>query len=85
MTWKVELEKPAQKALRALPPGAQRRILLALANLAADPFAARGVKALVDRRGFRLRVGDYRVLYVLHPDEHVIGVERIGQRGDFYD
>jgi mRNA interferase RelE/StbE len=85
MTWRLELEKPAQKALRGLPPKDQRRILLALAELTVDPFTARNVKALVDRRGFRLRVGDYRVLYVLHAEVRVIGVERIGQRGDFYD
>ncbi len=85
MTWRVELERAAQKALRNLPPDAQRRLLMALRDLAADPLSARNVKALVDRRGFRLRVGDYRALYVLHPEDRVISVEKIGQRGDFYD
>ena len=85
MAWCVELEKSAQKGLRSLPAAAQRRILHALNNLAADPHAQRNVKALVDRRGYRLRVGDYRVLYVLHASDRLISIERIGQRGDFYD
>ena len=85
MSWRVELERAAQKGLRNLPPDAQRRVLLALRDLAADPLSARNVKGLVDRRGFRLRVGDYRALYVLHPEDRVISVEKIGQRGDFYD
>lgn len=84
MAWRVELETSAQKSLRSLPAAAQRRILLALSELAADPHAARNVKALVARRGYRLRVGDYRVLYVLHPPDQLISVERVGQRGDFY-
>lgn len=85
MTWRLKVERPAQKSLRALPDATRRRIVLALNELAADPYAARNVKALVDRRGFRLRVGEYRVAFTLHPDDRLVNVERIGSRSDFYD
>lgn len=85
MAWRLQLEKTAQKELRNLPDRDRDRILAALIHLAADPPAARNVKALIGRAGFRLRVGSYRVLYLLEDEARTIRVERVGQRGRIYD
>ncbi len=84
MSWRVEFDRSAAKALRNLPADVQTRLLKALAELASDPAAARSVKALVGREGFRLRVGDYRVLYVLEGDGGVIRVTDVGHRSSIY-
>ncbi len=85
MTWTIELTRAAEKAVTALPPKARERVVLALSELAVDPFGARNVKALVDRRGYRLRIGDYRALYVVDAASRTVTVEAVGQRGRFYD
>jgi len=81
VTWRLLLQKAAEKALDDLPDRDRDRIIAALRRLASDPFAARAVKALAAREDFRLRVGDYRVLYSLEPETRTLRVERIGQRG----
>ena len=43
-----------------------------------------GVKQLTGHPGFRLRIGDWRVRYLLHDERIVIHVIRIARRGDAY-
>ena len=52
--------------------------------MAQDPFAAPGVKKLVGRDGYRLRVGDWRVLYFLDGQRLRVLVTEIGPRGGIY-
>jgi len=42
------------------------------------------VKKLTDHPGFRLRVGDWRVVYTVSYDQLVVHVIRIAQRGEVY-
>lgn len=84
MTWKIEFEANAKKALNKLPLVAQRRIVRALDDLALDPYASPHVKALQGREGYRLRVGDYRVVYNLEKGRLVIRIVRVAQRGAAY-
>lgn len=60
-------------------------IKLKVREVAADPTAARNVKKLKGRPGYRLRVGDWRVIFTLDNDELVLIVIEIGPRGDVYD
>ncbi len=54
--------------------------------LAQDPYAANNnVKKLVGRPGYRLRVGDWRVIYDLDDGLRVLAVERIAPRGGAYE
>ena len=67
-----------------MPQGMQERVLRAIAKLALDPFSTPGVKALVDREGYRLRVGDYRVLYTLENDVLIVRVVDVAHRREVY-
>lgn len=49
------------------------------------PIKARNVKKLKGRDGYRLRVGDWRVVYDIHNGELVLLVIEIGPRGSIYD
>jgi len=58
--------------------------LKSLAGLAADPRAARNVKALQGQPGYRLRAGDERVTYTLRDDVLTVLVIRIANRREAY-
>ncbi|MDX2142897.1 MAG: type II toxin-antitoxin system RelE/ParE family toxin [Rhodospirillaceae bacterium] len=83
MVYRVEFERRAAKELAALPAPARERILKALDRLADDPRASGNIKAL-HGGGYRLRVGDYRVLYVVKDDLLLVLVVKVGHRKDVY-
>ena len=57
-----------------------------LQELAVDPYARNNnVKKLVGRPGFRLRVGDWRLIYELHAAELVVLVVKFGPRSSIYE
>ncbi|MHB8621510.1 MAG: type II toxin-antitoxin system RelE family toxin [Chloroflexota bacterium] len=62
--YRVELRPAAARALRKLDPDIQPRIQGAIALLAQDPRPLAS-RALRGRPGFRIRVGDYRILYTV--------------------
>lgn len=83
MNWTVEIQRSAEKELGALAPIVQRRIARALSMLEANPYPS-GVKKLQNRDGYRIRVGDYRILYVADATRHWIRITAIGHRRDVY-
>ena len=73
----------ALKALRTAPPDVVGRIRAKLDELARDPFTASNVKELTshpNHPGYRLRVGDWQVLYLIQREEIVIQVVNIRPR-----
>lgn len=79
MTHRVGFTPQAEAEFDALDRQLQTRIFRALQRLAAAPFAAANVKALAGG-GYRLRVGDYRVLYRIEADILLILVVKVGHR-----
>ena len=73
----------AQRELDALPNDIAERVLRAIARLAQNPQAAPNVKALRGG-GFRLRVGDWRVIYGLREAELAVLVIRVAHRREVY-
>jgi mRNA interferase RelE/StbE len=84
MSYKIEFSAAAARALRKLTPDAQRRIAPAIDALADDP-RHQGVKRLVGGwNEYRIRVGDYRVLYEIEDQTLVVLVVYIGHRREVY-
>ena len=84
MTYTVEFLKTAERKLAALPQVSQRQIARKTTTLRIDPRPP-GVKLLHgDERFYRLRVGDYRVIYAIEGRRLVILVIKIGHRKDVY-
>ena len=80
---KITYSKQARKTLGSMQPKTAKRILTAIEKLADNP--ARGdldVKALRGRDGYRLRVGDWRVIH--SHDALVLAIEKIAPRGKAY-
>lgn len=80
----VRLSSLAEKQLDKLPDTPVERIRTALAKLATDPRPS-GVKKLKGREGYRIRVGDYRILYSIRDAVLLVEVVKLGVRGNFYD
>jgi mRNA interferase RelE/StbE len=81
--YRIELRPAAIRALRKLDPQVRRRIQGAIAMLAQDPRPP-GARALRDRPGLRVRVGDYRIIYTVHDDVLLVVVVRLGHRREIY-
>lgn len=81
--YRVELESRARSELLKLPREVLRRVSALLDTLEVDPGPP-GAKKLTARQGYRVRKGDYRVLYTIDDAMHVVRVYRIGRRSDVY-
>ena len=83
---KLTITKEARRRLRAMPNNLERKIINKIDSLAADPFAPNNnvtsLRGIDD--GFRLRVGDWRVLYTLNAEARTMTIVAILPRGDAY-
>ena len=68
-----------------MPGNLADRVRKRLDQIAANPYAKNNnVSRLQGRPGYRLRVGDWRVIYTIKDEEIVILVLKIGPRGSVY-
>lgn len=82
--YRVEISRRAGKALATLPRHDQQRVRAAIDLLADDPRPPRCTKLAGERRTYRVRTGDHRIVYDVHDDRLVIQVLRVGHRSDVY-
>ena len=83
MKYHIQIKRNAQKALAKIPQSHQDRIINKIYTLAESPHP-QGCKKLSGRPAWRIRVGNYRVLYEVHDNELIILVVQIGHRRDVY-
>ena len=83
MNYTVVLLRRAQKELGNLPSTEYKQVRDAIAALATDPRPP-GCKKLSGRNGWRIRIGDYRVIYDIKDRELLVTVVRVGNRRDIY-
>jgi mRNA interferase RelE/StbE len=81
----VEYSRRARHTLRALPRNVSRLLESKIEALALDPAKAPHVKKLVGEPGYRLRVGNWRVIYDLDSGRLIVRVLKIGPRGGVYE
>ena len=83
MAYKVILKSSAEKSLHALPKKIQARIVGAIDLLSENPFPPASAK-LKGRDGYRIRTGDYRILYTVENEILTIAIVAIGHRREIY-
>jgi mRNA interferase RelE/StbE len=83
MPYRLTIRRGAQRALGQLPTSAYERVRDAIRALADDPHPP-GCLRLSGRDGWRIRVGDYRVIYEIDSDEREVTVLHVGHRRDVY-
>lgn len=83
--YKIVIKKEAAKSLNRLPRNVAKTIREKLDAIAAHPYAEHpNAKKLQGREGYRLRVGDWRVIYEIQNDQLVILVLKVAPRGEVY-
>jgi len=83
--YKITYTTQAAKSLLKMPRDVAKRIQEKIEQVAEDPFASiPNAKKLQGRPGYRLRVGDWRVIYEINAEEIVIIVLKIAPRGEVY-
>ncbi len=83
MKYRIIIRSSAEKEFGRLSHEVQRRLAKKLLLLESNPFPV-GVIALQGREGFRIRIGDYRVLYQVNEAAKQVHVTGIGHRSDIY-
>lgn len=81
MQYRIEIDKRAVKFISKQSKPQKERILKAIYKLP----AAGDIKAMQGYNGYyRLRVGDYRIIYTVNNDVLLVRIIEIGNRGDIY-
>jgi mRNA interferase RelE/StbE len=83
MTYAVEFTKSAQKELNKLNPQTRLRLLKAINKLSSNPRIG-DVRPMVGSKSWRLRVGDYRIIYNILDKKLVVLIIKVGHRGQIY-
>lgn len=84
MSYRIIYQRDAAKAVERLPEREQHAIFAKVKQLAAAPYDMPGVKRLQGSPAYRLRVGDYRVIYTLDDGELIVMVVRVAHRREVY-
>ena len=84
MRYTLELTASAAQEFRALDRQRQRRISTKVSELANDPFPVEVRKFQGEEHHWRIRVGDYRIIYRVEKRRVVIVIVRIGHRREVY-
>ena len=80
----IRYSKKALKYLVKLQPKLRDRIRNTIRKIADGNTQGLNIVAMQDVDAFRVRIGDYRVIYEINDDELVLIVIKIGARGDVY-
>jgi len=82
----VYLSSNAERFLKKSPKDLKERILQKIKNLAEDPFPSDSKRIIGrDEKIFRIRVGDYRIQYVIYYDRKEVLISDIDKRERAYD
>jgi mRNA interferase RelE/StbE len=83
MTYSVFIQKSAHRALSRIQVRDQNRIIEAIRALGKSPRPI-GSKKLSGRDAWRIRIGDYRVIYEIEDKKLIVMIVAIGHRRDVY-
>ncbi len=83
-SFKVTFKASVAKDLKRLDRLAAQRVLRAVESLQDNPFPPASKKLIGSEHTFRIRVGDYRVIYIVNKQAREIEVQRVRHRRDVY-
>jgi mRNA interferase RelE/StbE len=82
--YQIQITKTAQKQLDKLPEQVGNTLIEAILDLSKNP-RPHGCKKLKGRNGYRIRKGNFRVIYDVYDKVLIVEVIAIGDRKDVYD
>ena len=84
MAYRIEVKPQAEKALARIPNPHRRRIAKAIDGLARHPRPSGCVKPAGAEDAYRLRLGDYRIVYEIMDKVLIVTIVRVAHRKDVY-
>jgi mRNA interferase RelE/StbE len=84
MPYRVELKPSVVEALDKLPLADRKRIGKKIDSLSVNPRPRGTTKLAGEENLYRVRAGDYRIIYQIQAHQLLVLVVRIGHRGDVY-
>jgi mRNA interferase RelE/StbE len=83
LSYSLSILPRAVKELKRLPPDIRNRVLHSVQSLTGDPRPPQ-CRKLSGREGFRIRVGDYRVLYDVDDSDRSVIILHVAHRSNAY-
>ena len=83
VVYSVRIKRSAEREIERLALAVRRRVVAKIAALASDP-RPHGCQKLTGEDKYRLRQGDYRIVYTIEDDVVTVTVVRVAHRGDVY-
>jgi mRNA interferase RelE/StbE len=83
-SFKIQLKPAVQKDFRSIPQKVLSRILEAIEGLTENPFPVQAIKLAGSDRLYRIRVGDYRIIYEVEAEAREITVHYVRHRREAY-
>jgi mRNA interferase RelE/StbE len=83
VTYRIIIPKAVQKQIDKLANDVQNSIIQSLLNLSENPRPSNSLK-MKNNQGYRLRVGEYRILYDIDDKTQAVTLRRVGHRRDIY-
>jgi mRNA interferase RelE/StbE len=84
MPFRVEWKKSTRKDLRRLPPATVDRVFAAVEMLAQNPFPQGVEKLSGSEHAYRIRLGDYRIVFEVVVEAKLVEIQRVRHRKDVY-
>jgi mRNA interferase RelE/StbE len=84
VSYQIEFSRQADRQFRNLPSQIQQRLKPKIDVLAATPRPYGSEKLSGDDQLYRIRVGDYRIVYVVEDDRLLVLVAKVGHRREVY-
>lgn len=85
MTYLVTIAPAAERQLRKFDPQVRRRVQAAIDLLARDPRPPKAIQLVGGAGEWRVRTGDYRIIYEIHDDRLIVLILRLGHRREIYE
>jgi len=83
VNYKIQIKKSALKEMHKIPKKDLQRITGRISLLSQNPMPP-GAEKLASQNLFRIRQGDYRILYSIDTKEEIVYIIKIGHRGEVY-
>jgi len=84
MPFRVEWKKSTRKDLRGLPAIIEERVVATVEKLSENPFPHGVEKLSGSQHAYRIRLGDYRIVYEVVLELKLVEIQRVRHRKDVY-
>lgn len=84
MIYRIEVTPAAKRTIKKLPKNVQQKIIQELELLAKEPRPTGVVKLAASDNLYRVRTGDYRIIYQIKDEILLVIITKVGHRSDIY-